>query len=741
MQTLIDISDNLTVKIDCVSPSVFRIRASSDGNFTESGLNRYEVIKKDLPKCKVDLKEEQKEFIYSTKEASLKIDKKSGSVTLLDKATRTLLEGKGAPVSDLNNGFDVSFKLSKNERLYGFGDEDRERINKRGHKNIMVVRNVASYIPIPFVMSDKGWGLFLNTTWYHSFDAGKEEKNTLRFNASKGLLDYYLIAGNSLPELLDKYTDLTGKPYLLPKWGYALTYVNDEREVRAKDVLNDAYEFRRNDIPCDVMGLEPGWMETRYDFSVDKQWSEKRFHIPFWLKNQNERGTFHVALKNMGFRMSLWLCCDYDLSEYEEALINGQKAEKTENNESNLEDDLIKDPHFYPQLMDKITKSGEPWFEHLKQFVDDGAEAFKLDGANQICFHPDRKWKNGMDDAEMHNLYPVLLSKQMTRGYEGHTSKRAMVFTAGGYAGTQQYSATWAGDTGGREKPLVSLLNHGLSGHSNVCTDMDITDAAGIHFGFLQALSQAFSWHMYNQPWFLGKKRLAIYRGYAKLRYRIMPYIYTMAHVATRTAVPIMRAMSLVFPGDKKCDSYIHQYMLGDCFLTSAFTKKIYLPKGEWIDYWTGKHVQGPIEIPVRFPENKGGPLFVKSGAIIPSQEDCDSIGTETPEKIIWELFPYGNSSFTLIEDDGESFDYLKGMVAETSIECSERNGQITIKIHPRKGSYRNMPKKRFHELKIHCDNEPVNVSSGWEYNKNLKLLVIEPIQEKNKEITIKISF
>ena len=106
--------------------------------------------------------------------------------------------------------------------------------------------------------------------------------------------------------------------------------------------------------------------------------------------------------------------------------------------------------------------------------MDDGAQAFKMDGANQVLFHPDRKWRNGMDDAEMHNLYPVLLAKQMSRGYGDYTGRRAMIYTACGYAGTQQYAATWAGDTGGGEKPLVSLLNHGLSGHSNTSCDMQV---------------------------------------------------------------------------------------------------------------------------------------------------------------------------------------------------------------------------------------------------------------------------
>ena len=107
-----------------------------------------------------------------------------------------------------------------------------------------------------------------------------------------------------------------------------------------------------------------------------------------------------------------------------------------------------------PVYFDKLHKPGVPWFEHLKKFVDDGASAFKLDGANQICFHPDRKWKNGMEDYEMHNLYPLLYNKQMSLGFREYTGKRSMIYSAGGYAGIQRYSATWAGDTGGGQEHL-----------------------------------------------------------------------------------------------------------------------------------------------------------------------------------------------------------------------------------------------------------------------------------------------
>lgn len=699
MFKMIKLQNNKYLRIDFISPSIFRVRLNESKMFEESPLVRYGIVTSKCESLQVKESRQKDSLSFITEKACLLIEQRNGKATLLDSCKRLLLSPESEPKSDKVSGFDLSFKMDKSESLYGFGDATRKNIQKRGLKNNIVVMNVSAYAPIPYVMSKRGWGIFINSTFFHSYDAGVSEPDVLRFRSDKGLLDYFLIAGDSMNDILDKYTGITGKPHLMPKWGYGLTFVCDEREVRARDVLYEAYEFRRQNIPCDTIGLEPGWMEKSYDFTTDKEWSKERFHIPFWL-NGKDHSTFSAVLKNMKYKLSLWLCCDYDFSEYEELSLSGGKKEEEEKSPL-LEDGIFKDPHFSPVYLDKITKLGEPWFEHLKKFVDDGASAFKLDGANQVCFHPDRKWRNGMEDCEMHNLYPLLYNKQMSLGFKEHTGRRAMIFSACGYAGIQKYSATWAGDTGGGADTLVSLLNHGLSGHSNVCADMEVHTKAGIHYGFFQTISQVLSWHMYNQPWFLGEELAEMFKFYAQLRYKLIPYIYSCAANAASTAMPVMRAMPLVWPDDEKCDEFIHQYMFGDYFLISAFEDKVYLPDGEWIDFWTGKMYKGKQVIHAEFPENRGGPVFVKAGAVIPTQEVINSIGTDTPEEIIWEVWPNGKSEFTLIEDDGESYDYLEGKSASTRFECIETMAGFMIKIHPRKGSYRGMPEKRCHTVKV----------------------------------------
>ena len=565
-----------------------------------------------------------------------------------------------------------------------------------------------------------------------------------------GRLDYYLIAGGDLPTLLDRCTDITGKPHLLPKWGYGLTFVCNQ-QADAREMLHDCLNFRREGIPCDLVGLEPGWMEKNYDYSVDKKWHPERFYLPHWGPVGDH--SFAAAARRLGFRLSLWLCCDYDLS-YEEERRAGAESQRDAAPPGVHPDDFERDEHFGhgPVLMDQLTRPEEPWFEHLKKFVDQGACAFKMDGALQVNEHPDRHWGNGMTDEEMHNLYPALLNKQMSLGFREHTGRRAMIYSSGGYLGIQQYAATWAGDTGGGPKPLVSMLNHGLSGHSNTSCDMDVFSAAGIHFGFLQPWSQVCSWAYWRHPWFLGDELLPIFKYYARLRYRLLPYIYSMAHVAARTGLPIMRAMPLAFPEDERSDELIQQYLFGDWFLTGAFIDEIHLPAGRWINYWTGAEHEGPADLPCDVPEGQGGPLFVRAGALIPEWPKVDYVGQKPVEEMDLHVYPSAgaDSSFTLYEDDGETYRHLEGEVATTAMRCSRDGNGVGLVIGARQGEYEGMPAQRRYAVRLHLEEKPSAVelndeclaegAGGWVWDASARTALVGATEDPKHRTQVTIT-
>jgi len=696
------------VNVSPLSKNTLRIRVNNEDNFEEtSGPVRYGIYNMTENGQLRTFTHNEKE-IFETDNVNLTFNTKTFSFSLINKLIDTKIECNNIYKSE-KSGFKIDIETDTDEKFYGLGDTTREIIQKRGTIADIWVKNVKSYVPIPFLVSSKYYAIFSNTTYRQIFDICKTDENTLSIWGESGELDIILFVGANYNDLLLEYGKVTGMPNILPQFAYGLTFVCN-MENTAKDMVDDMLNLRREGIPCDVIGLEPKWMSKYYDNTVNKKFDDERFFIPPWAISESMNGTFFGVINQLGFKLSLWLCCDYDLSYEEErnAII------KKEEIKSQIKDDYLPSMDDYekdqtighhPISMDKVTVKEEPWFEHLKKFTDYGAKAFKLDGAWQVNEHPDRLYGNNMTDAQMHNLYPLILNKQMALGYEEHTKTRSMIYSSGGYAGIQQYAATWAGDTGGGPKPLVSMLNNAFSGHTNTSCDMIPFTKEGIHFGFLQSWSQLCSWAYWRHPWLLGQPLKQIYKDYARFRYSLIPYIYSAAYQAHLFGNPIMRPLPFVYPNDTKVDNIKTQYMFGDNFLVSCFSEYIYLPEGKWIDYYSKKQYDGPYEGKLDIPEDKGGGLFIKAGGIIPFWPQVDYVGEKKIEKLKLEIYPYKESSYILYEDDGISLDYKNNTRCETTITCNEKDS-ITINVSKRVGTYKDMVQNRFYEINVYSQTD-----------------------------------
>ena len=584
--------------------------------------------------------------------------------------------------------YSIHIPLSKEERLFGGGDSNRECVMIRGSKLVMHIANVRSYGPMPVILSSDGWALVLNTTYASVFDLGKTDPDRITIRALGGEIDFYLFRADTLAALLGEVTKVTGRPILMPKFAYGLTFVMNTRS-NYRDLFETALKFRERMIPLDTIGLEPGWMATDYDFTNNKKWDTKKFPLISWKpENQSDHGTIFYPLRRMGIQLSLWLCEDYDLIYHEESAV--PEEEKYEF----PEDAEILDPHLSASVwQDRLTNRGERWFEHLKKFVDNGAAAFKLDGSRQVLGHPDRLWGGKYLDEEVHNVYPVILAREMQSGFYEHTGRRPLIYTAGAFLGTQKYAATWAGDTGGGARTLVSVMNYAMCGHSNTGCDISIHEADSTHYGFLMPWSQQNNWDYYMEPWYLGDEICNRYTYYARLRSTLFPYLYTAAHQAYESGIPMLRPLPLVYEGTDRFDKVLNAYMLGDSLLVGAFDMHIPLPDGRWVDYFTGDVYEGGVDIDYTTPEGIGGALFVRSGDMIVTMKAQRYILERAHEYRI-DLFPDTRASaYELYEDDGFTEDYKDGGYATTRIESSGiENGRLTLTIHPRKGGFAGRP-------------------------------------------------
>ncbi len=708
LTTRLDTGEEL--RIEACTPQIIRVRLAPAGQFATGGLERYGFIRTEWPPTECAVTTTARRVTLDTGAVQLRLER-SGARISLAAGNQTVLAEYGEAWSG-EEGFGARFALDPHEQFVGFGDQTRDYLNHRGRRALMWVRNVASYTPIPFFMSTRGCGLFVNSTWRHVYDMGASSDEWFGFAGERGQLDYYIIYGPDYPAILDRYSAITGRPYIPPLWSFGLWFVC-HTEARARDMLDDCLRFREKGIPCDVVGLEPGWMEHNYDFTVDKRWHPERFNIPsYCLRGPHN---FLNAAIRMGFKPSLWLCCDYDLSVEEERQLaargEGPAPQPATRSEA-LVGGYEQDEHLSAaRRMDTQTRPGQAWFDHLKPFVDQGVELFKQDGANQVLEHPDRKWHNGMDDEEMHNLYPLLYSRQMHEGFRAHTGRRATCFTPDGYAGLQKWTGTWAGDTGGGPRPLVSMLNLSLSGHSLMTCDMEVTTREGIHCGFLQPWAQLNSWNYWRQPWYQGAELEDVFRDYCRLRYELLPYLYATAHQAHRTGMPMLRAMPLMFPDDPASYELLTQYMLGDSLLVSAFSEEVYLPPGEWVDFWTGQVLAGGRRLAVNAPPNRGGGLYARAGSIIPMTTCVPYIDCTPWSQIAVNVVPGADTEAMLIEDDGTTYGYERGEVSETRLAWAEGDGCDTLRIAAPAGCTDRLPAQRTYSVRVWGAARPTRIT------------------------------
>ena len=686
-------------ELRAIDEGIFRVRVSETGKFRESLLSRYNILE-EKPK---DIKASFDGGVLSTERFTLTL---SGD-TLCVKGEGHELTFSLSPGEE---GFHIALPLTENERLYGLGDENRDGIMKRGRVARLWQTDYVGYGPIPFLMSSSGWGLLVNCTFEHTYDMGVANKDLLSIDAQKGGLDLYIFLASDMKGVLNLYTDVSGKPIMLPKSAYGFTFVCNE-QITARETVEDCASFRRYGIPCDIIGLEPGWMEKHYDFSTEKKWDQGRFHFPSWEpKNYSGIFSFCYNLRKLGFKLSLWLCCDYDLLYAEE----GEVRRRVENS---MDGRFIKDEHLhYSVNMDHITKIDEPWFEHLKKFVDNGAAAFKLDGSNQCLEHPDRLWCGKYLDDEVHNVYCVIYAKQMKEGFANYTGKRALIYTPCLYAGTQKYAASWAGDTGGGEGTLTSVLNLALSGHANASCDLDPTDPYSIHYGFLMPWSQLLGWRNLHQPWLLGEELEEMVRYYSRLRSSLFPYIYSMAHITNRTALPLARPLCLAYPNSPEFDSLRNEYMFGDSLLVTAFNMHVTLPEGKWTDFFTGEVHEGSTEFDYVPPKGRGGALFVKEGSILVMQEPMPHLDKAFPEEYFIHVYPGADASFDLIEDDGITYDYEAGKFFSTKMTLTDSSETgFTFTLAPRTGEWGEKKTDVLFDVNTMSENHLANIPEAPE--------------------------
>ncbi|CAM4477387.1 alpha-xylosidase [Paenibacillus macerans] len=454
-----------------------------------------------------------------------------------------------------------------------------------------------AYKNIPFYVTNKGYGVLVNDPGAVSFEVASEKVKKVQFSVPGESLEYFVIDGPEPKDVLNKYTDLTGKPSLPPAWSFGLwlttSFTTDYDEATVNSFVDGMAE---RDLPLHVFHFDCFWMREFH--WTDFKWDERVFPDPQGMLKR---------LKEKGLKICVWInpYIGQRSRLFEEGMKNGYLVKKANG-------DVWQWNLWQPgmALVDFTNPAACEWFAgYLRELVDMGVDSFKTDFGERIP--TDVVYYDGADPVKMHNYYTYLYNKVVFEVLEEKLGKNeAALFARSATVGGQKFPVHWGGDCYADYESMAESLRGGLSlglaGFGFWSHDIGgFENTAPAHvfkrwlaFGLLSSHSRLHGSSSYRVPWAYDDEAVDVTRFFTKLKCRLMPYMFDTAVQATQQGVPTMRAMFLEFPDDPACDTLDRQYMLGDSLLVApVFSEKgdvtYYLPEGKWTHLLTGETVEG----------------------------------------------------------------------------------------------------------------------------------------------------
>ncbi len=726
------------LQIDVVSDQILHLRASPDGQFSPRRSWAVTPPEEAFPGADFSLQESAESLSLVTAAFDLTIEQptgrlsfsnRSGQVFCADREGAARIEEEGALP-----GVTLSKRIEPGEHFFGFG-ERTGGLDKLGRKMTHWNSDPATphtpstdplYISIPVCLAVRpglAYGLFFNHTRRSSFDMGRERADTWQFSAEGGELDYYLVYGPTPQDVTSGLGRLLGTMPLPPRW--ALGYHQSRWGYRNEAMLREvAANFREKDIPCDVIHLDIDHMHGYRVFT----WDPQRFPHPEELLGDLRKEGFHaVTIVDPGVKVDPRYPI-YQAGLERDAFIHRADGEVFHGYV--WPDDAVFSDYAQPAVRDW-------WGDLQKDFVRQGVSGIWNDMNEPTVFSspfsqpftgvgtidlqaPQGPAQERTTHAEMHNLYGTQMAMASYQGLKRHLNgERPFVLTRSAFAGVQRWSACWMGDNHSwwehLEMSMPQLMSMGLSGVPFVGADIGgFADegnaelfARWMQLGALTPFCRGHSsWETHpNEPWAYGPRVEAICREYLKLRYRLMPYLYSLFWEAAQQGAPVLRPLLYHYPDDPTTYSLADEFLLGAFLLAAPIYRPgstyrhVYLPQGVWYDWWSGERLQGEAHVLAHAPLEKL-PLYVRSGAILPLGPEVSFVDERPLDALRLDLFP-GDGAFTLYEDDGHTFRYEQGEYCTTSYRLRQDGSTLRLEIGPRTGPYLS-PRQKL-ELRLHA--------------------------------------
>lgn len=734
------------VRIRPVSNNVVEVWASADGSLSRNNKS-FAVIRDTLGSVPVlDVEEAGDQWIISSGNIQLSVQMSPFSLEYLDDHGRTL----GGDSRANAYGWDGrrwtwNRRIRPDEEIVGLG-EKAGSIVRNGGTYTMWNSDHPCYGPdtdplyksIPFYMSSRHYGVFLDNTYKTRFDVGKTDTERLSVTADGGPLIYYVIRGDGYKDIIDQYTQLTGRPMLPPQWafGYAQSrgfYTNEELTRSA------ARTFRAHRIPADIIYQDIGWVDKLQNFD----WEPGRYEHPADMLDDLQQQGFKVIVSQDPI-ISTSNKKQWDEAADKDLLVLDERSGK---------------PYEMPWpwggpggLVDFTNPDAADYWGKLQQkVVDQGVDGFWTDMGEPAWSNldaPDRlnmEHQKGMH-AEIHNVYGHTWDEVVTNQWRKRNgNRRIFQMTRAAYAGMQRFTFGWSGDSGCGDdildgwKNLADQVRIGQSAGmgglvfwssdiSGYCGDIDDYAAFApiyvrwMQFGMFNSLSRVHhngNWAV--EPWQFGPDIEDMVRDAVELRYSLFPYIYTYARRSYDTGLPMMRALALEYPDNPEVLKVDTQFMFGKEMLVAPVVsdttiRKLYLPKGQWVDFNHPSRIEeGGQWITQNAPLDET-PIWVKAGSIIPTMPVMQYIHENPDYPVILDVYPHPEAGqtadFELYEDDGLTYDYENSQGSRTGFRVETTGKGWTVEVEAREADGYNPPSPRNLVFKIHLpeDHGDLNV-------------------------------
>lgn len=599
---------NLKFKIDFVTPRTVRIRMLTTPVEPKPAASIM-LAKEPGRDGSWKVTETNDKIIYSSDYGTIQINKNPWRIVLKDKAGRILSQTaalsdadstqvKYTPFCFVKRGSDNArrinpvFTLTADEMIFGCG-ESATGLNKAGQKvNLFVTDPQGSetdqmYKPIPFFMSNRGYGMFMHTSAPVTCDFGATYIGLNKMFMGDENLDLFVFFGEP-KDILDEYTDLVGKPGMPPLWSFG-TWMSRITYFSEKEGYDVAANIRKNKYPCDVIHFDTGWFDV--DWQCDYKFSENRFQNPQQMLKD---------LRSQGFHVCLWQLPYFTpKNRYFSELIEKDMYVKNGNGELPYED----------VVLDFSNPETVKWYQDkLAGLLNIGVSAIKVDFGEAAPLNG--IYASGKSGWYEHNLYPVRYDMAVSEITKKLHNENIM-WARAAWAGSQRYPLHWGGDAATTNTGLLGTLraglSFGLSGFSFWSHDMggfvkstpEDLYCRWIPFGFLTSHTRAHGAPP-TEPWLYDSKRVQdVFRKSAEMKYRLMPYVYAQAKECTEKGLPMLRALFVEFPDDPGAWKVDDEYLFGSQILVAPLLESgmtgrtVYLPEGKWIDYQTEKVYEG----------------------------------------------------------------------------------------------------------------------------------------------------